>query len=336
MFSTLHLSIPQKKHFRNIISGCIVCILAACSNIPTDYPSPITDICRCDSGQCQSVSSASRFGFYDERLLSSYTANLSAIITQYGASPAGLLWFVQIDDPFPGSLLRINRASGIKTVLSINMKSLQGNQQRNDTLLQEIIDGLWDSTFSVFADSALSYGDTIYYRFGYEMNGDWFPWGSHPDQFASAWRRAHDIFSSRRASNILWVFSPNALWDTRSFDADILPYYPGDNYVDIIGLDGYNFGDQYDQWHRWQSFEEIFAPSLSACTQFGKPLWITETGCPTNPGRSQWLNNCFAYLDRNPCLEMLIWFNASKTGEPDFRLESDSASLATIQNWLAH
>jgi len=51
--------------------------------------------------------------------------------------------------------------------------------------------------------------------------------------------------------------------------------------------------------------------------------------------RPQWLRDLFAFMDANPCIEAMLWFDAHKSGEPDFRLTSDSASLSIVQAWLA-
>ena len=45
-------------------------------------------------------------------------------------------------------------------------------------------------------------------------------------------------------------------------------YYPGDAYVEWIGVDGYNFGDDHDQWHKWSSFEAVFAGVLDEPASF--------------------------------------------------------------------
>jgi mannan endo-1,4-beta-mannosidase len=277
---------------------------------------------------------AARFGFFAPEFYQTYPGHLDSLSMLFGVSPGYVLWFQQIDDPFPGAVVAVNTARLIRTVISLNIKSLSIDSTRNDTLLKEIALGKWDSTLAAFASGAAQSGVTIYLRFGYEMNGDWFPWGCKKEDFIAAWNHAHNIFIQESAENVRWIFSPNVVWDGRTVSADLLPYYPGDSVVDIIGVDGYNFGDSYDQWHHWQSFNEIFGLSLLGVKTLGKPLWITETGCVVDPRRPAWLEELLSFMDNNPCIDAVLWFNAYKTGEPDFRLESDSASLSLIRNWL--
>jgi beta-mannanase len=212
--------------------------------------------------------------------------------------------------------------------------SLQNNSLRNDTLLKEIAQGKWDSTLAAFARQAKQANVPVYLRFGYEMNGYWFPWGEKPAEFVSAWIHAHRIFVEEQASNVQWIFAPGVLWGGMKAETDIMPYYPGDPVVDIVGLDGYNFGDDA-AGHQWQSFTDIFGASLVSVQKQGKPLWITEIGCATDIRRQDWLGELFAFMDNNRCVETMLWFNMHKSGEPDFRLEADSASLAAMRNWLA-
>jgi hypothetical protein len=121
-----------------------------------------------------------------------------------------------------------------------------------------------------------------------------------------------------------------------TFERDILPYYPGDSLVDVVGVDGYNFGDHYDRWHHWQEFAEIFAASLRACRSFNKPLWVTETACATDSRRVAWVESMLGYLDRNLCIEALFWFDVYKDieKEPDFRLGDGDSAAALMREWL--
>ena len=68
----------------------------------------------------------------------------------------------------------------------------------------------------------------------HEANGRWFWWGAHgPEPLKKLWRLMFDRFASRhKLNNLIWVFSPGA-------STDLADWYPGDEYVDIIGQDHY-------------------------------------------------------------------------------------------------
>src|SRR5690606_22644377 len=161
-------------------------------------------------------------------------------------------------------------------------QELESYSHRNDFhTLDSILAGRWDKYFRNFARDARAERQIIYYRFGYEMNGDWMVWGEQPEKFVKAWRRAWKIFKEEKAHNVRWVFSPNVIWGDRTVKSDIVPYYPGDKFVDVVGLDGYNFGDLHSRNHNWKSFTDVFQVSLDGLKRHfpNKPLWITEIGC---------------------------------------------------------
>ena len=115
------------------------------------------------------------------------------------------------------------------------------------------------------------------------MNGNWFPWGQKPTIFKKAWKRIYSIFRSNRAHNVQWMFSPNILAGEDPKVQNISASYPGNAVVDLIGIDGYNFGDHYGQWHTWESYEEVFEKSIAELTSFNKPLLLSEVGCANDP-----------------------------------------------------
>ncbi len=68
----------------------------------------------------------------------------------------------------------------------------------------------------------------------HEANGRWFWWGAQgPEPFKKMWRLMFERFTTRhKLNNLIWVFSPGA-------STDLADWYPGDEYVDIIGQDHY-------------------------------------------------------------------------------------------------
>jgi mannan endo-1,4-beta-mannosidase len=204
----------------------------------------------------------------------------------------------------------------------------------------QIAGGRYDSYLAMWAKQAAGYQNRFQIRFAHEMNGNWYPWavgqsGSTPEDYVAAYRRAWKIFADAGAGHVQWVWSPNVILDG---DADVVSRcYPGDDCVDVIGIDGYNFGDY--PGHRWTSPQELFGPTLALADHLAprKPLWITEVGCSDRGGdKPLWISDLLHYLSTTQ-VQGLIWFEADKPGEPDWRLTSTpqttSAAELALRTW---
>lgn len=113
-------------------------------------------------------------------------------------------------------------------------------------------------------------GVIVLWRPFHEMNGYWFWWGGqNKDEFIELWRHMYEYFvNTKKLDNLVWVYSPNS-------DFLIKPagnYYPGDDYVDIVGLDKY---------------DGIVLNGYSDLLNYGKPIGLTEFG-PCDSGFEQY------------------------------------------------
>jgi hypothetical protein len=104
--------------------------------------------------------------------------------------------------------------------------------------------------------------DETVIRLGWEFNGDWYVWqATNPGQFAECWRQVVSSAEST-APALLWDWNVNRGKGTSVFDAR--DAYPGDDYVDIVGV------DSYDAWPGVTD-EASWATHYSA--QFGLKFW---------------------------------------------------------------
>src|SRR5262249_8172649 len=148
------------------------------------------------------------------------------------------------------------------------------------------------------------------------MNGDWCRYSAYwnsqdPDLFVAAWRHVFHIFAEEGASNALWVWNPH----DRSFPPfrynHPALYYPGDDYVDVIGFTGYNNGT-YFQNETWRSFDEIYAQVYAEYVAMfpDKPFMITEFACSSYGGdKPAWIRDALRQLQRYPRIRIAVWWN---------------------------
>jgi beta-mannanase len=190
--------------------------------------------------------------------------------------------------------------------------------------LARIIEGRHDAYVRRFAAAVRAYGGPVRLRFAQEMNGRAYPWAQGaPGEFARAWRHVHGLFTAVGATNVTWIWSPVA--GTIRSDQ-----YPGDAYVDVVGLSGFNGGTELFS-RRWRSFAEAFGPPLDALRALApdKPVALTEIASAEQGGsKAEWITGMFAEVKRRPYIRAVVWFNLRK--ETDWRIESSPEAQAAF------
>lgn len=160
----------------------------------------------------------------------------------------------------------------------------------------------------------------FYFRPFPEMNGDWHPWGadaSTADDLVDAWRYVYDRLSEEdlTGEQVQWMWNPNA---TEHGEYETESYYPGEEYVDWIGVDGYNFGDS-QPWSTWQSPNDVFEPMLDRMQALSdNPLSFPEFGSSSYRDgqyqpveKAEWIDGVFDLVERYD-VRMVCWFNVDK------------------------
>jgi glycosyl hydrolase family 26 len=223
---------------------------------------------------------------------------------------------------FPQPLLYSNETSNLRATGQTPMITWEPYEQS----LSGIASGTYDSYLRESATLAKNWGGPLMIRFAHEMNGTWYPWaGSNtsPETFIAAWKHVVSIFRSEGATNVEWVWSPNVQEGSKY---PISPYFPGDEWVDYVGLDGYNWGTNNGE--HWQSLQEVFAFSYSIVTQLSsKPVIISEVSSSEAGGdKAAWIRSGFMSIPQTfPRVSAVVWFN--KAQEDDWRVSSSQSSL---------
>jgi mannan endo-1,4-beta-mannosidase len=114
-------------------------------------------------------------------------------------------------------------------------------------------------------------GVVVLWRPYHEMNGRWFWWGAKPE-FTKLWKMMYDRFTNHHGlNNLIWVWAPN-------ISNPISKYYPGDDYVDIVGFDGYPKGIRnWDQKKALQTeLDEITTLSKNEVIALTEVGWLPD------------------------------------------------------------
>jgi hypothetical protein len=242
---------------------------------------------------------------------------------------------------FPVTPLNSIRAHGSIPVLSWSSQSIPSSLNEPDFQLSDVIEGRYDSYIREFAAEAAAWGHPFFLRFDWEMNGDWFPWaegvnGNRPGEFVSAWRHVHDIFAAAGATNVSWVWCPFV--DPERSLTDLASLYPGDEYVDWTGLDGYNWGTNPSSPQGWKSFEQLFGATYDRIAEKiapTKPLMIGEMGSSEVGGsKSEWIRNALGAIPAEyPRIRALLWFDKFDDGM-DWPIETSGAATAAFSEGI--
>ena len=151
----------------------------------------------------------------------------------------------------------------------------------------------------------------IWFRPLNEFNSGWVTWGFDPEGFRAAWWRLYNIAEQLGAlDHHIFVWSPNH----RSYPDvgwnKMERYYPGDQYVDWVGLSCYPPSAQYakNEGHRYPlgRCEEVYAKYGSY-----KPMMVAEGGydSPDRIDRVRWVREWFQIPEKYPNFKAMIWEN---------------------------
>jgi cellulose synthase (UDP-forming) len=194
-------------------------------------------------------------------------------------------------------------------------------------LLDDIAAGRYDHFLNRWAASAERYRHPLILRFMHEMNGTWYPWaanvnGNTPDDYKRAYRHVHRVFDEHGADNVSWVFSIDSLaGGAPTSKAALDTYWPGHQYIDWVGLSGFNWGPE-SVYPTERSFLSTFQPSVDVLKGFGKPVMLSEVGTSAKSADpAGWLASAMSDVAQMPSVKALVFFNAD-TPDADFRLGS--------------
>jgi beta-mannanase len=170
-----------------------------------------------------------------------------------------------------------------------------------DDILDVIINGTLDTYFEDYAQDVYNWtqenwtvnGETgtrkqLFIRFAHEMNlhDEAYPWSNKtPASYKAAWIHVHNIFKSKNLTSgvLQWVWCVNN-YDVPFDGYKAEEYYPGDEYVDWVGIDGYNTGESVPNanWDHWETFTQRFKHMLDRFDNHSnitkKPYGIFEIG----------------------------------------------------------
>lgn len=245
-------------------------------------------------------------------------------------------WYSRWDDAQPAGPLVDSVARGRTPLLSIWPKRLDGSV----VPWAAIARGDVDADIREQAAGIAALGVPVYLVLHHEADlaqG----WGT-PAEFREAWRHYVQVFREAGVPDVrwTWVVTPGSFGSAPS-TAGADAFYPGDDVVDRVGLDAYNwFGCAPGKPAAWRSLAEVVTPFRRWAEARGKRPVVAELGTaadPADPGRrAGWLTEAVTYLGAWPGLDVASSFEGTGTcawavaGSPAARTAYVSAVAAPV------
>lgn len=140
---------------------------------------------------------------------------------------------------------------------------------------KHIANGSYDEYIKNFIQILKSYDQPIFLRYAHEFDNPQYPWsaigGNTPEEFIAAWKHVHKLIEAEGAHKIVMVWNP---WKAHNMAG----YYPGDDYVDWIGITLLNY-DALNSDGQYHSFKDLYKPFSDELFWFTrKPVMLAEFG----------------------------------------------------------
>lgn len=194
----------------------------------------------------------------------------------------------------------------------------------------QIINGSEDIYIKQFASDAEKYAYPVILVPFDEMNLNEQAWGYGQNnntaaKFIEAWRRTHDLFAG--ASNVKFGLAYNSS-SVPNIEGNLFAdYYPGDKYVDYVGVDGFSFVNS------WKNFGEIFDNAMNELDLYNKPIIIFSLAAENYSKKAAWITEGLgSHIKNYSNIIGWIWFN--KGGKENWLVNSNDESLNAFRSIL--
>jgi beta-mannanase len=211
---------------------------------------------------------------------------------------------------------------------------------------KNIISGKHDAYIKTWAKAAKAHGGPVIVRMFHEMNGRWFPWGiekrfdNSATTFNQAWRHVVSLFRQVGARNVKFLWSPY-----NTDNGAYRPFYPGNEWVDFVGVTSLNWGENGGR--SWRELSGILKRPMAAIRNVsrtsgspqGKPVILPEVGSNYVGGdKAAWITRGYKHAyNKYPSIRGMVYLDyntaAVTAGQPDWRLGiPDGSGLAAYQS----
>lgn len=189
---------------------------------------------------------------------------------------------------------------GRRLMVSVKAKRENGEQIAWRSIANATAGSTIHNEMIALADGLKKLDGEVWFTFHHEPEGQTNVTYGKNDDFIAAWRKLHRVFE-QRGVDVQWVWTMTS-WGHGVRPADrryAAKWYPGDNFVDMLGAGAYNWNYCRRANEGWRELETIIASFV----KFGdnhpdKPLVLAEFGSAEGNwgAKAGWLNRAADYL----------------------------------------
>ena len=250
-------------------------------------------------------------------------AAASAFESQIGRRLDVQRWFARWDEDVSTGSVPAAAARGRVVMLSFEPTRLDGTR----ITWAAIARGDGDAQIVAQAAAVKKLGVTVYLTLHHEPEMASTAFGTAAD-YRAAWRHYVAVFGSHGATSVLWTWITTRTPFVTGTDA-VPAFYPGDDVVDRVGLDAYNWaGCAPGVSGTWRPLGDVVSGFRAFALAHAKRAVLPEFGSPadpSDPGRQgAWLKDAFSMFAGWPQLEAVSYYD--RVGTCDWRLSAGSTS----------
>lgn len=152
------------------------------------------------------------------------------------------------------------------------------------------------------------------FRPWHEYNGSWFWWGESncsADEYKQLWNMSQDYLNAALPGQIVWANTPN-LREENTME-HFLQRWPGDERVDILGPDAYQWTAEESQAERFRrNVRRELTFIAEYAREHGLLIALTECGCKNDVYANWWTTVLQPAVAEFPIVYVLTWRNYVK------------------------
>ncbi|MBP9817323.1 beta-mannosidase [Candidatus Shapirobacteria bacterium] len=221
------------------------------------------------------------------------------------------------------------RDSGKNILITLEPWPIFSSNSDSSQLFDDIRAGRYDEKVNLMCDNLAKYPDVII-RWGHEMDmpSGRYTWsGGNPQKYIESYKHFVDT-CRKRAEQVKYMWSPAG-------NKNLKEYYPGESYVDYVGLSIYYYPDWQKDYG--STFFDLLSSKYELVKNYKKKIIIAELGVyGSEEMQKKWLEGATKSFNRFPLLDGLVYFNSTDhpgvwgdLPTPDWQISESTLKILT-------